>query len=225
MRKNKAFIWFSGFFILSCLPLLGQDTLEIVEEERLPLVQVSGYLKNLGNLNFDNPLQNFQYDNLIHNRLNSVWNFSPKLQLNADLRTCRPLAARPENGYLNVSISLDYTFKNSLYLQGEFLYNGSWQDQLNPAVLLLEPLPANNLFPAKTVGFLSISYPIHPLLSISYGSIFSPSAQMYIQVPSLTFSLRDNLDLYLVAQILRNLDLEALSPMVNAGFLRAKWSF
>ena len=383
--------------MLSILPLLGQDTLAVAEEEKTPLLQVNGYLKQLGSINFDNQLQNAQYDNLIHNRLNSVWTFSPKLQLNADLRTRifngytvqnnplyadlldqdlawqdmswvlhngentiihstidrlylsylaekwqlsvgrqrinwgrtfvwnpndlfntysyldfdyeerpgadalrfqyfmgyasgfeiayapgdtwdesvaalmlklnrwnydfqillanyheelafggawagdlwgigfkgemsyfyprRDLPNKPQNGYLNASVSLDYAFANGLYLQGEFLYNGAWQSQLNPAVLLLEPLPANNLFPARTVGFLSVSYPVHPLLTLSYGSIFSPNAQMYIQVPSLTFSLRNNLDLYLVAQLLRNPSLEALSPMVNAGFFRLKWSF
>ena len=363
--------------------------------EKAPFLSVNGYLKELGTLAFTPTFTNFQYDNLIHNRLNSIWNFSDQLVLKADLRTRifngstvrnlegygafleqdnawmdmswvpldgrntvihstidrlfftyarekwelslgrqrinwgrtyiwnpndlfntysyldfdyeeRPgtdavrfqyftgyasgieLAIAPQgswdesvtaflwrfnrwnydfqilggniredwalglawagsirgwgfkgemtyfrprvnamnrSGFLNATIGFDYIFPSSLQVQGEFLYNGNWRSNLNPAILLIEPLPATNLFPAREVVFLGANYQLHPLISLGFSNILAPGEKFYIFVPSMTFSLVENLDLLITAQILRNQDLERISPNSNLLFTRLKWSF
>ncbi|MEO1655410.1 MAG: hypothetical protein AAFU64_17845, partial [Bacteroidota bacterium] len=130
-----------------------------------------------------------------------------------------------QSNFLNASISLDYAFPNSLYLQAEFLWNGNWQDDANPAILFVEPLPANNLFPGKAVLFTGLTYQLHPLISTSLSSIMAPGENLYIIVPGLTFSLRNNLDLLLTSQILRSKELEQVSPNTYLVFARLKWSF
>jgi len=367
----------------------------IIAQEKPPLVQVNGYLKELGTFSTDNRLNKKFYDNLIHNRINSTWNISPRIELKADLRTRvfhghtveffpnyvdfleqdngvmdmswvwireadglvhstidrlylnysaekwqlsigrqrinwgqnyvwnsndifntysyldfdyeeRPgadairfqyykgyasgfeiafapretweesVAAfliktnvlnydfqflagyyqqelalgmgwagnikgagfkgeltyfHPEQnlqdttGYISASIGLDYVFANGLYLQGEFLYNGAWQEGTNPALILAEPLPANNLFPAKTVLFINVSYPISPIVSLGTGVIKSPTNDLHIIVPSATISLTQSTDFFITAQLFRSPAMEAVMETNNAVFARLKYSF
>ena len=58
-----------------------------------PLFKYDGYLKELGTLSFDNGLNLFHYDNLLHNRINTHWQFKPNWTAEIDLRT------RLFNGY------------------------------------------------------------------------------------------------------------------------------
>ena len=398
---GKFYLVFLGFFLMTFVLNAQIDSTESEQEyieeftEKTPLLTINGYLKELGTLTFTPAFKNFQYDNLIHNRLNSIWNFSDKLVLKADLRTRifngstvrnfeaygafleqdnawadmswtpldtkntvihstidrlfltysrekwelsigrqrinwgqtyvwnpndlfntysyldfdyeeRPgtdavrfqyftgyasgieLAIAPQNswdesvaaflwrfnrwnydfqilggnirqdwalgfawagsirgwgfkgemtyfrprvntmgrsGFVNATLSLDYVFPNSLQVQGEFLYNGNWRGNLNPAVLLIEPLPATNLFPAREVIFLGTNYQLHPLINVGFSSILAPGEKFYIFVPSMTFSLAENLDLLFTAQMLRNQALEQISPNSNLLFTRLKWSF
>ena len=403
--KNKGIGKFCLVFLSLFLTLisfgLNAQTDSIEQEygeefvEKIPFLSVNGYLKELGTLTFTPAFKNFRYDNLIHNRLNSIWNFSDKLVLKADLRTRifngstvrsfeaygafleqdnawadmswtpldtkntvihstidrlfltysrekwelsigrqrinwgqtyvwnpndlfntysyldfdyeeRPgtdavrfqyftgyasgieVAIAPHNswdesvaaflwrfnrwnydfqilggnirqdwalgfawagsirgwgfkgemtyfrprvntmgraGFVNATVGLDYVFPNSLQVQGEFLYNGNWRGNLNPAILLVEPLPATNLFPAREVIFLGANYQLHPLISVGFSSILAPGEKFYIFVPSMTFSLAENLDLLFTAQMLRNQALEQISPNSNLLFARLKWSF
>lgn len=78
---------------LSSLAIAQEESTDPFAEERTPLVRVDGYLKELGVLGFNNKLKNFQYDNIIHNRINTHWSFTPKLSGELDVRT------RIFNGY------------------------------------------------------------------------------------------------------------------------------
>ncbi|MTI89357.1 MAG: hypothetical protein FH748_15480 [Balneolaceae bacterium] len=57
------------------------------------MVEVSGYVKELGQLSVDNGFKMFHYDNILHHRFETEWTFSDKVELNADLRS------RLLNGY------------------------------------------------------------------------------------------------------------------------------
>lgn len=132
---------------------------------------------------------------------------------------------RKERGFLSASVSLDVAFPNSLYIQTEFLYNGNWRGDQSPAILFIEPLPANNLFPAREILFVGLTYQLHPLISGGLSTILAPGERMFIYVPSLTISLKENIDLLITAQLLRNKELERISPTNNLLFGRLKWSF
>lgn len=51
------------------------------------LIEISGYVKELGQISVSNGLDEVRYDNILHHRFETEWTFSDKLELNADLRT------------------------------------------------------------------------------------------------------------------------------------------
>lgn len=50
-------------------------------------LDISGYLKELGQVSLSNSLSTVRYDNILHHRFETEWRFTPNLELNADLRT------------------------------------------------------------------------------------------------------------------------------------------
>ena len=133
---------------------------------------------------------------------------------------------KENSGFVNATLSFDYAVPNTtLYLQTEFLYNGNWKGGINPTVLFTQPLPANNLFIGKEAFFVGGNIQLHPLITANLGGIASFSENLYILVPGLTFSVAENLDFLITAQLLRNKILEQFSPVNNLVFWRLKWSF
>ncbi|MDX1672314.1 MAG: hypothetical protein R3211_08225, partial [Balneolaceae bacterium] len=51
------------------------------------LLEVSGYLKELGQLSISNSLGTVRYDNILHHRIETEWNLSSHLEFKADMRT------------------------------------------------------------------------------------------------------------------------------------------
>lgn len=49
-------------------------------------VELSGYIKELGQISTGNSFSNFRYDNILHHRLESEWTFSEHLEFRADIR-------------------------------------------------------------------------------------------------------------------------------------------
>ncbi len=129
------------------------------------------------------------------------------------------------SGYLLASTSIDYSFSNSLYLYGEFLFNGNWHKQTNPAYILTSTLSANNLFVSRTAMFLEASYPVTPLVTLMMSGIFSTSSHLNIIIPQVTISLSNNLDFLLLAQVLRNQAIEQVIGTPNILYARLKYSF
>jgi len=56
-------------------------------------LEISGYVKELGQLSVDNAFSGFRYDNILHHRFETDWTFSDHFEIRADLRT------RLLNGY------------------------------------------------------------------------------------------------------------------------------
>ncbi|MCP9290730.1 hypothetical protein [Gracilimonas sediminicola] len=57
------------------------------------IVDISGYVKELGQVSASNDFSELRYDNILHNRFETEWTFTENLEFNADLRT------RLLNGY------------------------------------------------------------------------------------------------------------------------------
>jgi hypothetical protein len=51
------------------------------------IVDISGYVKELGQISASNDFSELRYDNVLHNRFETEWTITPDLELNADLRT------------------------------------------------------------------------------------------------------------------------------------------
>ncbi|HJV77276.1 MAG TPA: hypothetical protein VJ602_02765 [Paludibacter sp.] len=131
-------------------------------------------------------------------------------------------------GIFLASIGYDYTFKNSLFLQLEVLYNGNNKstnvfslDQLSST-----NLSAKNLFLPDFSIFFSLSYPISPLVNCSLAGVANPKNELCFIIPSISFSLKENLELSLTSQIIRSLGVSNLATQnYNFIYARLKQSF
>ena len=130
-------------------------------------------------------------------------------------------------GIFLASVGYDYTFKNSLFLQFETLYNGNDQsinilslDQLNNS-----NINTKNLFLSGFSMFGSLTYPFTPLVSGSLAGITNIRHNLYFINPSVTISLKENLDLTIISQIIRFYGANQSNQDLNFVFARLKGSF
>jgi hypothetical protein len=133
------------------------------------------------------------------------------------------------SGIFAGSVGYDYTFKNSLMLQFEALYNGNPNG--NMATLFstnqtsASAMSAKNPFLSDFTIFAGVIYPFTPIFSGSLSGMYNWFNKTYIFIPSVTLSLSNSLDLMFLAQIFRVYDDSYPVPGVNFVFGRLKWSF
>lgn len=97
-------------------------------------------------------------------------------------------------------LSIDYTFSNTLYLHGEWMYNSVGQTE-NTGAFQAEALAAGLLSPARWSLYQEIAGDITPLTRATLFAIYNPSDHSGVIVPMLTYSLATNLDLLLIGQL------------------------
>jgi hypothetical protein len=137
-------------------------------------------------------------------------------------------------GTVSVSISADYTFSNSLYLQAEALYDeqpgkggiSSFNDFYGLS------LSAKNLSFTEFNYFAQASYPINPLLNGGLAVIYYPEFKGYYIGPNISYSLRDDMDLSFYLQSFSGeFKQQVMNTTIkkridfNLAFIRFKWSF
>jgi hypothetical protein len=130
-------------------------------------------------------------------------------------------------GIFLTSIGYDYTFKNSLFLQLEAFYNGNDKsinilniDQLNSA-----NINTKNLFLSGYSMFGSLTYPFTPLISGSVAGIINFRNKLFFINPTLNISIKENIELSLIAQLVHYYEHQTIDQDVNFIFARLKWSF
>ncbi len=100
------------------------------------------------------------------------------------------------------SLSSDYAFTNSLYLNGSVLYNSAVNDLSAPS---FGSSPANldvrSISTTKWSSYLLASYPFHPLLSGSLMMLFFPGDSGQLLSPTFSYSPITNLDLDVIGQL------------------------
>ncbi len=134
------------------------------------------------------------------------------------------------NETLLASITVDYSFENSLYVNGSILYNSDGSDDLLLNGLTFGntgQLTARDLSPFEYSTFLQVSFTFHPLITGGLATIYYPGQRNALFLnPNATFSIKPNLDLDLIGQLYydkpTNGDYQALARLVYA---RIKWSF
>jgi len=123
------------------------------------------------------------------------------------------------------TISVDYSFGNSLYISSGLLYNEAGTTTNSGNIFNFE-LSARNLYPYKWSIFTSAGYPITPLLNANIALIYSPiDGHPLFLTPTFTYSLGQNLDVDLVSQIVLQDTTERYGSDIQAYFLRVKWSY
>jgi len=139
-----------------------------------------------------------------------------------------PYVDNGDKRVLLASLSLDYSFENSLYLNGSFLFNSDGSDDqfLGAAVGVPRQLTVRSLSPFKYSTFLQVSYNFHPLINGGLATIYYPGERDALFLnPNFTFSLKPNLDLNLIAQFYFDEFLGTYQPLARLVYLRVKWSF
>jgi len=134
-------------------------------------------------------------------------------------------------GYLMASTGFDYTFSNSLMIQVEGLYSAFAREMDMNSFLQFY---GGNL-DVKSLGFTpwsffgNISYPITPLFTGSFASIWYPEWKGYFLGPSVELSIKSNMALSLILQHFsakfENSSGTPIRSNNTFGFLRFKWNF
>ena len=128
------------------------------------------------------------------------------------------------------SISVDYSFKNSLYINGSVMYSsiGDYDANLFGNVLgqQLGTFTVRDLSPYPWSAFVQSSFQFSPLLFGGGAVMFYPGTNNFFINPYLTYSIVQNLDIDLVGQLFfgdnQNGSYDAIS---KSAFARLKWSF
>ncbi|MDZ7771289.1 MAG: hypothetical protein U5K31_00855 [Balneolaceae bacterium] len=128
-------------------------------------------------------------------------------------------------GHLTATVGVDYMLPFGIYLQGEVLYNGGYRRTGEPLARLVRPPTADNLFIARSGWFLNASYQLHPLISSSLGVMGSFDRPLAVIIPQASYSLGENLDLMVLAQLLKGRLFRASLDTQNLFFLRLKYSY
>ncbi|NJB69921.1 hypothetical protein GGR42_000383 [Saonia flava] len=125
---------------------------------------------------------------------------------------------------LSASVSVDYGFKKGLYINGSILYNSTDNEASNNlGTLVYTNLSAKNLMPYEFSGFLQVAKDFTPIFKGSFSTIYSPTNQSIIVIPSLNYSLATNWELNFTGQSF--FELENYNALGNSLFMRLRWSF
>ncbi|MCE2496535.1 MAG: hypothetical protein J4F31_08165 [Flavobacteriales bacterium] len=144
------------------------------------------------------------------------------------------------NAFL-ASVTVDYAFANSLYLAGSYLYNSAGSNESNFADFgaIAGPgtvLSAKNPFPFKSTLFVASSYQITPLFRVDLSQMVTTNFDSYILIPSLSYSITQDLDALILAQVFFGNRAFTIVPTLppadfgwgyvsGLGFVRLKYSF
>lgn len=125
---------------------------------------------------------------------------------------------------LSASFSIDYGFKKGLYINGSILYNSIADDVTsNLGMLVYNNLSAKNLMPYRFSGFLQLSKEFTPITSATLSTIYSPTNQSVIIIPSFKYSIATNWELDFTGQSF--FEFEDYQTLGNSLFIRLRWSF
>jgi hypothetical protein len=131
------------------------------------------------------------------------------------------------NGTFVASLAYDYTFSNSLMIQLEALYNGYGQSSgdFNLSQFYFMQISPQNLALAEWSYMFTASYPLTPLMSFQFSSMYSPSNKAFYYGPSISYSLKENLDFSIFSQIFTSETTAANGGKGGFLFWRLKGSF
>ncbi len=124
------------------------------------------------------------------------------------------------------SATLDYLTPGGWYLTFAGLYNQRGNLGNNPGLGLAGSLlSAKNLFPSRFAMILGASKTISPVFTVSLSALYAEQNNLTGIIPVLTYSIKTNWDLDLVAQSFFASNNGQFGEAATAGFLRLKMSY
>ncbi len=145
--------------------------------------------------------------------------------LKGEISWFTPVNDNDEADAFAATVGVDYSFANSLYLNGGALFNSMGFSKGDASTLFSFELSAKNLYPYKWAFFGQANYPFTPLLNGGLAVIYSPvESQALFLNPVVTYSIKENWDLDLVGQVVFD-KTEKYGSSLQAVFLRVKYSY
>ncbi len=131
------------------------------------------------------------------------------------------------NGQLVASISGDYTFPSSLYFHASVIYNskGTTGKAGVPIPNILTETSAKFLTLSRMDLFGQVSYQISPLWRGDFAAIINPFDGSFFIGPSAGYSLSDNMELLLIAQLFSGDEGTEFGGIGKLFYFRYKWAF
>lgn len=126
------------------------------------------------------------------------------------------------------SFSADNTLPFSLYAQVSMLYNSDGLKTFGhyvPMTDFASRLSARNLSPAQLQLFAQLSYPVTPLFETGLSTIVNPRDWSAVLMPLAKYSLADNVDATLQAQVQIGDKGEQYGADEHAVYFDVRWSF
>ncbi|MCP4882730.1 MAG: hypothetical protein GY908_02975 [Flavobacteriales bacterium] len=143
-----------------------------------------------------------------------------------------PMDEPNDGGKITATLHYDYTFKSSLNLQFETLYNGFGADNFSNGIgdVIFQDLSPKNLFPTKIAFLGSGGYDVSPLFRVMLAGMYGPDGNFLYIGPTLTYSISNSMELAGIGQYFSTDEVSDVSgdPLVSSGtaiFVRFKWSF
>ncbi len=106
-----------------------------------------------------------------------------------------------QDAALTAVLSGDYTFRSSLYLHGEMLYDSRGVAGNAGGLHLVKALREGRLSPARWSVFAEIARQLHPLVYAGLSGILNPTDRSWYAGPSVTWNALTNLDVTLTGQL------------------------
>ncbi len=139
-----------------------------------------------------------------------------------------PISDNPKNNAFVGTVSYDYIFKSSLYLNVSYLYNSDGVLDAGAGGFIdfyFGQLTARNLSPYKHSILLLSTYQFHPLVNGAISLMPFPGNKSVFINPTVSVSVLKNFDLDVIVQLFYGEfqgDFQALSKVL---YTRLKWSF
>ncbi len=130
-------------------------------------------------------------------------------------------------GQLVASLSINYTFKNSIFVNGSVLYNskGTTDNAGMGAFLFLGNMNPKTLSLSRCDLFMQLSYPVTPLIKADVSTIYNPYDKSLFIGPNIDFSLTGDLDFLVMAQLFAGKRGTEFGDYGQMYYVRLKWSF
>ncbi|MCU0342738.1 MAG: hypothetical protein MUF28_02830 [Ignavibacterium sp.] len=129
-----------------------------------------------------------------------------------------------KNNVFSFVLSGDYTFPNSFYIHTELLFNSNGKTE-NVRLFYDEAYQLGMLSAARWSLYQEFSYDITPLLRGSVFAIMNPDDKSFVLVPSVSYSIITNFDVYLIGLFFNGDHLTEYGDYGHYFYARLKWSF
>lgn len=121
-------------------------------------------------------------------------------------------------------LSGDYTFPNSFYIHTEMLFNNIGVREYS-GLFTKEASEIGLLSSSRLSLYQEFSYNISPLVRTSVFGIINPDDKSFVLVPSVSYSVITNLDLYLISLFFNGNKFTQYGDTGSSVFARLKYSF